>query len=116
MAPPFPLSDKATDVRPGCKTQKIAPMLRQVADLVCDRCIVGHVNACLSVGLRLNAHRYELTLRGWKGRKGSIDALISHARVSPLKTKLTRKGCGGKRNRRIEKIGIFLDPKSGRPH
>ncbi|GFO49589.1 hypothetical protein PoB_007609400 [Plakobranchus ocellatus] len=37
MAPPFPLSDRATDVRPGCKTQRIAPTLRQVADLVCAR-------------------------------------------------------------------------------
>ncbi|GFO49171.1 hypothetical protein PoB_007567600 [Plakobranchus ocellatus] len=35
MASPFPLSDRATDVRPGCKTQRIAPTLRQVADLVC---------------------------------------------------------------------------------
>ncbi|GFN80798.1 hypothetical protein PoB_000730400 [Plakobranchus ocellatus] len=55
-AHPFPLSDRATDVRPGCKTQRIAPTLRQVADLVCTRtkekeyfktCIVGHVNCCL---------------------------------------------------------------------
>ncbi|GFO28413.1 histone-lysine N-methyltransferase SETMAR [Plakobranchus ocellatus] len=35
MAPLFPLSNRATDVRPGCKTQRIAPTLRQVADLVC---------------------------------------------------------------------------------
>ncbi|GFO28697.1 E3 ubiquitin-protein ligase mind-bomb [Plakobranchus ocellatus] len=56
MAAPFPLSDRASDVRPGCKTQRIAPTLRQVADLVCVRikereyfktCIVGHVNCCL---------------------------------------------------------------------
>ncbi|GFO05459.1 hypothetical protein PoB_003196400 [Plakobranchus ocellatus] len=56
MAPPFPLSDRASDVRPGCKTQRIAPTLRQVADLMCARmkergyfktCIVGHVNCCL---------------------------------------------------------------------
>ncbi|GFO05458.1 hypothetical protein PoB_003196300 [Plakobranchus ocellatus] len=51
IAPPFPLSDRATDVRPGCKTQRIAPTLRQVADLMCARikereyfktCIVRH--------------------------------------------------------------------------
>ncbi|GFO44665.1 hypothetical protein PoB_007117000 [Plakobranchus ocellatus] len=56
MAAPFPLSDRASDVRSGCKTQKIAPTLRQVADLMCARikekeyfktCIVGHVNCCL---------------------------------------------------------------------
>ncbi|GFO20259.1 hypothetical protein PoB_004676400 [Plakobranchus ocellatus] len=28
MAAPFPLSNRATDLRPGCKTQMIAPMLR----------------------------------------------------------------------------------------
>ncbi|GFN88445.1 hypothetical protein PoB_001495100 [Plakobranchus ocellatus] len=56
---PFPLSNRATDVRPGCKTQRITPTLRQVADLVCARikereyfktCIVGHVNCCLQCG------------------------------------------------------------------
>ncbi|GFN82771.1 WD repeat-containing protein 5 [Plakobranchus ocellatus] len=56
MAAPFPLSDRASDIRPGCKTQRIAPTLRQVADLMCARikereyfktCIVGHVNCCL---------------------------------------------------------------------
>ncbi|GFN88524.1 hypothetical protein PoB_001503000 [Plakobranchus ocellatus] len=56
MALHFPLSDRASDVRPGCKTQRIAPTLRQVADLMCARikereyfktCIVGHVNCCL---------------------------------------------------------------------
>ncbi|GFO19473.1 THAP domain-containing protein [Plakobranchus ocellatus] len=50
------LTDKASDVRPGCKTQRIAPTLRQVADLLCasikereyfKTCIVGHVNCCL---------------------------------------------------------------------
>ncbi|GFN80896.1 hypothetical protein PoB_000740200 [Plakobranchus ocellatus] len=35
LAPPFPLSNRATDVRPGCKTKRIAPTLRQVADLMC---------------------------------------------------------------------------------
>ncbi|GFO04317.1 hypothetical protein PoB_003082200 [Plakobranchus ocellatus] len=56
MAAPFPLSNRASDVRPGCKTQRIAPTLRQVADLMCARikereyfktCIVGHVNCCV---------------------------------------------------------------------
>ncbi|GFO15350.1 hypothetical protein PoB_004185500 [Plakobranchus ocellatus] len=56
MTSPFPLSARATYVRPGCKTERIAPTLRQVADLVCARtkereyfktCIVGHVNCCL---------------------------------------------------------------------
>ncbi|GFN91941.1 hypothetical protein PoB_001844700 [Plakobranchus ocellatus] len=37
IAAPFPLSDRASDVRPGCKTQRIAPTLRQVADLMCAR-------------------------------------------------------------------------------
>ncbi|GFN99746.1 hypothetical protein PoB_002625200 [Plakobranchus ocellatus] len=37
MTPPFPLPNRAADVRPGCKTQRIAPTLRQVADLVCAR-------------------------------------------------------------------------------
>ncbi|GFO24730.1 mytimacin-2 [Plakobranchus ocellatus] len=64
MAPPFPLSNKATDVRPGCKTKRIAPTLRQVADLVCARtkergyfktCIVGHVNCCFQCGPTLTA-------------------------------------------------------------
>ncbi|GFN82569.1 hypothetical protein PoB_000907500 [Plakobranchus ocellatus] len=56
MAASFPLSDRASVVRSGCKTQRIAPTLRQVADLMCARikekeyfktCIVGHVNCCL---------------------------------------------------------------------
>ncbi|GFO30779.1 hypothetical protein PoB_005728400 [Plakobranchus ocellatus] len=56
MAPPFPLSNRAADVRPGCKTQRIAPTFRQIANLLCVRikkreyfktCIVGHVNCCL---------------------------------------------------------------------
>ncbi|GFO05881.1 hypothetical protein PoB_003238600 [Plakobranchus ocellatus] len=64
MAPPFPLSNTATDVRPGCKTQRIAPTLRQVADLVCARtkereyfktCIIGHANCCLQCGPPLTA-------------------------------------------------------------
>ncbi|GFN77806.1 hypothetical protein PoB_000431200 [Plakobranchus ocellatus] len=65
MAPPFLLSDRAADVRPGCKTQRIAPTLRQVAELVCARtkereyfktCIVGHVNCCLQCGPTLTHH------------------------------------------------------------
>ncbi|GFO19470.1 hypothetical protein PoB_004597500 [Plakobranchus ocellatus] len=69
MAPPFPLSDRATDVRPGCKTQRISPTFRQVADLVCARtkeseyfktCIVGHVNCCLQCGPTLTV-RYRPT-------------------------------------------------------
>ncbi|GFO09840.1 hypothetical protein PoB_003634500 [Plakobranchus ocellatus] len=64
MAPPFPLSNRATDVRPGCKTQRIASAIRQVADLVCARtkerehfktCIVGHVNCCLQCERTLTA-------------------------------------------------------------
>ncbi|GFO04348.1 hypothetical protein PoB_003085300 [Plakobranchus ocellatus] len=62
MAPLFPSSNKATDVRQGCKTQRITPALRQVADLVRARtkereyfqtCIVGHVNCCLQCGSTL---------------------------------------------------------------
>ncbi|GFN79925.1 hypothetical protein PoB_000643100 [Plakobranchus ocellatus] len=58
----LPLKKRATDVRLGCETQRIAPTLRQIADLVCARtkereylktCTVGHVNCCSSVGLRL---------------------------------------------------------------
>ncbi|GFO23198.1 hypothetical protein PoB_004970300 [Plakobranchus ocellatus] len=64
MAPPFALSNRATDVRPGYKTQRIAPTLRQIADLVCARhiereyfktCIVKHVNCCLQCGPPLTA-------------------------------------------------------------
>ncbi|GFN75962.1 hypothetical protein PoB_000246800 [Plakobranchus ocellatus] len=64
MAAPFPLSDRTSDVRPGCKTQRIAPTLRQVADLMCAHiiereyfktCIVGHVNCCLQCGSTLTA-------------------------------------------------------------
>ncbi|GFO06713.1 hypothetical protein PoB_003321800 [Plakobranchus ocellatus] len=63
-APPFPLSNRDTDVRPGCKTRRIAPTLRQVADLVCARTkereyfktyIVGHLNCCLQCGPTLTA-------------------------------------------------------------
>ncbi|GFO22937.1 hypothetical protein PoB_004944200 [Plakobranchus ocellatus] len=66
MAPPFPLSNRATDVIPGCKIQRIAPTLRQVADLMCARtkereyfktCIVGHVNCCLQCGPTLNSRQ-----------------------------------------------------------
>ncbi|GFN80505.1 hypothetical protein PoB_000701100 [Plakobranchus ocellatus] len=79
IAPPFPLPDRASDVRPGCKTQKIAPTLRQVADLLmCARmkereyfktCIVGHVNCCLqcaptlrSLGISMNCRHHILNL------------------------------------------------------
>ncbi|GFN99091.1 hypothetical protein PoB_002559700 [Plakobranchus ocellatus] len=64
MAPSFPLSNRATDLRPGYKIQRIAPTLRQVADLVCARtkereyfktCVVGHVNCCLQCGITLTA-------------------------------------------------------------
>ncbi|GFO39018.1 hypothetical protein PoB_006552300 [Plakobranchus ocellatus] len=63
MAPHFRLSNGATDVRPGCKTQRITPRFDKMevtADLACSRpkklecfrpCIVGHVNCCLQCGL-----------------------------------------------------------------
>ncbi|GFO27136.1 hypothetical protein PoB_005364100 [Plakobranchus ocellatus] len=63
MAPPFPLSNRVTDVRSCCKTQRIASAIRQVADLVCactkerdyfKTCIVGHVNCCLQCGPTLS--------------------------------------------------------------
>ncbi|GFO19111.1 hypothetical protein PoB_004561600 [Plakobranchus ocellatus] len=69
MAPLFPLSNRVTDVRPGCKTQRIAPTLRHVADLMCTgtkerqyykTCIVGHVNCCLQCGPSLTV-RYPPT-------------------------------------------------------
>ncbi|GFO47772.1 hypothetical protein PoB_007427700 [Plakobranchus ocellatus] len=65
MEAPFPLSDRVSDVRPGCKTQRIAPTLRQVADVMCARitereyfktCIVGHVNCCLQCAPTLILH------------------------------------------------------------
>ncbi|GFO34775.1 hypothetical protein PoB_006128000 [Plakobranchus ocellatus] len=68
MAFLFPLSNRATDVRPGCKTQRIAPTLRQVADLVCARtkerdyiktCIVGQVNCCLQCRPTLSVRQNE---------------------------------------------------------
>ncbi|GFO46362.1 LOW QUALITY PROTEIN: protein canopy homolog 2-like, partial [Plakobranchus ocellatus] len=75
MAPPFPLSNRATDIRPGCKTQRIVLTLQQVADLVCTRtkerkyfktCIVGHVNCCLQCGptLRLQKiNKFNMTFK-----------------------------------------------------
>ncbi|GFO22253.1 hypothetical protein PoB_004875800 [Plakobranchus ocellatus] len=75
MAPPFPLSNRATDVRPGCKTEKIAPTLRQAADLVCARtktCIVGHVNCCLQCGPTLTATSV-LQVSHDKSRRPSVD-------------------------------------------
>ncbi|GFO03382.1 hypothetical protein PoB_002988700 [Plakobranchus ocellatus] len=83
MAPLFPLSDRATDVRLGFKTEGIDPTLRQVADLVCARtkerenfktCIVGHVNCCLQCGPTLRPQPdcgwvlgwcWELVAGGW---------------------------------------------------
>ncbi|GFN86730.1 hypothetical protein PoB_001323600 [Plakobranchus ocellatus] len=62
MAPPFPLCNRGTYVRPGRKTRRLAPTLRQAADLVYARtkereyfktCIVGHVNCCLQCGSTL---------------------------------------------------------------
>ncbi|GFO50678.1 hypothetical protein PoB_007718300 [Plakobranchus ocellatus] len=66
---PFPLSNRVTDVRLGCKTQRIASTLRQAADLVFTRTkereyfktyIVGHVNSCLLCGPTLTV-RYSPT-------------------------------------------------------
>ncbi|GFO09167.1 hypothetical protein PoB_003567200 [Plakobranchus ocellatus] len=66
MASPLLLSNRATDIRPGCKTQRIAPTLRQIADWVCaptkereyyKTCIVGHVNCCLQCGPTLTRRR-----------------------------------------------------------
>ncbi|GFN77167.1 hypothetical protein PoB_000367300 [Plakobranchus ocellatus] len=51
MAVPFPLSDRASDVRPGCKTQRTAPTLRQVADLMCSRLVTAHTGGS-SLGLQ----------------------------------------------------------------
>ncbi|GFO01188.1 hypothetical protein PoB_002769300 [Plakobranchus ocellatus] len=56
MALPFPLSDRATDVRPGCKTQRITPTSCRLdvrsyqRKRVFQTCIVGHVNCCLQCG------------------------------------------------------------------
>ncbi|GFN88628.1 hypothetical protein PoB_001513400 [Plakobranchus ocellatus] len=65
----WPTVARASDVRPGCKTQRIAPKLRQVAHLMCARikereyfktCIVGHVNCCLQCAPALTV-RYRPT-------------------------------------------------------
>ncbi|GFO38225.1 hypothetical protein PoB_006473000 [Plakobranchus ocellatus] len=81
IAAPFPLSDRASDVRPGCKTQRIAPTLRQVADLMCARIkereyfktrIVGHVNCCLQCGSTLTSqrrHHYTFSLKMYLRRE-----------------------------------------------
>ncbi|GFN88490.1 hypothetical protein PoB_001499600 [Plakobranchus ocellatus] len=60
MALPFPLSNRATDVRPGCKTQSIAPTPRPGVRSHQRReysktCIVGHVNCCIQCGPTLTA-------------------------------------------------------------
>ncbi|GFO00355.1 hypothetical protein PoB_002686000 [Plakobranchus ocellatus] len=80
MAAPFPLSDRASDERPGCKTQWIAPTLRQVADLMCARikereyfktCIVGHVNCCLQCAPTLKPQR-TFDSRFWTQAHGPV--------------------------------------------
>ncbi|GFN76091.1 hypothetical protein PoB_000259700 [Plakobranchus ocellatus] len=92
MALPFPLSDRASDVRPGCKTHRIAPTLRQVADLVCARtkereyfktCIVGHVNCCLQCGPTLSALHRQVSqiidvrrLASWFMRQRSLELFV----------------------------------------
>ncbi|GFO48680.1 hypothetical protein PoB_007518500 [Plakobranchus ocellatus] len=75
MVAPFPLSNRATDVRPGCKTQRIAPTLRQdgsgsrlgVLSLkeleFFQTCIVGHLNCCLQYGLGLTLHLSQFATR-----------------------------------------------------
>ncbi|GFO21543.1 hypothetical protein PoB_004804800 [Plakobranchus ocellatus] len=88
MAAPFPLSDRASDVRPVCKTQRIAPTLRQVADLMCARtkekeyfktCIVG--TAASSVGLLVGTKCAAKSLRRGesKGGEESNDKLPQNA-------------------------------------
>ncbi|GFN96250.1 hypothetical protein PoB_002275600 [Plakobranchus ocellatus] len=64
MASPFPLSKRFADARPGCKTQKIAPTLRQEGSRSrlgvlspkkklehFKTSIVGLVKCCLQCGL-----------------------------------------------------------------
>ncbi|GFO04315.1 histone-lysine N-methyltransferase SETMAR [Plakobranchus ocellatus] len=78
MALPFPLSNRASDVRPGCKTHRTASTLRQMADLVCaspkereyfKTCIVGHVNCCLQCGPTLMLFEKSIFLFGFPERK-----------------------------------------------
>ncbi|GFO18928.1 hypothetical protein PoB_004543300 [Plakobranchus ocellatus] len=78
----------ATDVRPGCKTQRIAPTLRQVADLVCARtkereyfktCIVGCVNCCLQCGPTLTVlfHQSMINLERLMGNNTVRDRAVA---------------------------------------
>ncbi|GFO11521.1 hypothetical protein PoB_003802600 [Plakobranchus ocellatus] len=43
MAAPFPFSNRATNVRPGCRTQKTAPTLRQGESRTRLATFFGHV-------------------------------------------------------------------------
>ncbi|GFN93605.1 hypothetical protein PoB_002011100 [Plakobranchus ocellatus] len=95
MAPPFSLSDRAADVRPGGKTQWIALTLRQVADLLCARtkereyfktCIVGHVNCCLQCGPTLR-HKNDMKDVGGTVESESVlrsAGTLSRVRAPPL--------------------------------
>ncbi|GFO05441.1 hypothetical protein PoB_003194600 [Plakobranchus ocellatus] len=122
MAAPFPLSDRASVVRPSCKTQRIAPTLRQVADLMCARikereyfktCIVGQVNCCLSVRLRLlcATHRQVsliicvTRLASWFARQRRQQRKTS-GRVITLR-KFPR---AGKMRRESESMGVLAYP------
>ncbi|GFO29349.1 hypothetical protein PoB_005585400 [Plakobranchus ocellatus] len=84
-APPFPLSNRVTDVRPGCKTQRIALTLGQVADLMCARtkereyfktCIVGHVNCCPQCGPTLSLVICVTRLASCFARQRSVELCV----------------------------------------
>ncbi|GFO34039.1 hypothetical protein PoB_006054400 [Plakobranchus ocellatus] len=79
MAPLFPSSYRATDVRAGCKTLRIAPTLRQDESrsrLGCSHtkemrvflqtCLVRHVNRCLQFRPELKQTTYNLPLFLWR--------------------------------------------------
>ncbi|GFO41095.1 hypothetical protein PoB_006760000 [Plakobranchus ocellatus] len=96
---PFPFSNRATDVRPGCKTQRIAPTLRQVADLLCARtkerdylktCIVGDVNSCLQCGPTLTRRLLQdASPLGWVFSK-SLAAILTQIQHHVSKDRLVR--------------------------
>ncbi|GFO04666.1 hypothetical protein PoB_003117100 [Plakobranchus ocellatus] len=65
---------RATEIRPGYKTQRIAPTLRQVTDLMCagtkerdylKTCSVGHVNCCLQCAPTLSLTLCVTILASW---------------------------------------------------
>ncbi|GFN92162.1 lipoyltransferase 1, mitochondrial [Plakobranchus ocellatus] len=83
---------RTSDVRPGGKTQRIAPTLQQAADLVCTHtkerecfktCIVGHVNCCLQIEPTLTMRNSEITVAELSFLKGSKTLLTNSITCIP---------------------------------